>query len=76
MNQPLTFWAKVFLRLAIVLLAVGLIPLLAVAIIFTGISPLVPVMLSLFVAPLGALLVLIALILFLAALLRRPRGSS
>lgn len=76
MSEPLTIWAKLFLRLAIVLLAVGLVPILAVATIFSGVSPLIPVMLSLLVAPLGALCLLVSLILFLAAALRRPRGSS
>jgi polyferredoxin len=76
MNEPLKVWAKLFLRLAIVLLAVGLIPVLAVGTIFTEVSPLVPVMLSFLVAPLGALSLLVSLILFLAAALRRPRGSS
>jgi polyferredoxin len=76
MNEPLKIWAKLFLRLAIVLLAVGLIPVLAVATIFTEVSPLIPVMLSFLVAPLGALSLLVSLILFLAAALRRPRGSS
>ena len=76
MNEPLQIWAKLFLRLAIVLLAVGLIPVLAVGTIFTGASPLIPVMLSFLVAPLGALSLLVSLILFLAAVLRRRRGSS
>ena len=76
MNEPLRIWAKLFLRLAIVLLAVGLIPVLAVGTIFTDVSPLIPVMLSFLVAPLGALSLLVSLILFLAAALRRRPGSS
>lgn len=76
MSEPLKIWAKLFLRLAIVLLAVGLIPILAVGTMFTEVSPLIPVMLSFLVAPLGALSLLVSLILFLAAALRRPRGSS
>lgn len=76
MNEPLQLWAKLFLRLALVLLAIGLLPLLAVATIFTELSPLIPVMLSLLVGPLGALCLLVSLTLFLAAALRRPRGSS
>lgn len=76
MNEPLHAWARMFLRLALVLLATGLLPLLAVATIFTDLSPLIPVMLSLLVAPLGGLSLLVSLILFLAAVLRRPRGSS
>jgi len=61
------------LRLGLVLLAVGLLPLLAISTLFTGISPVIPVMLSLSVAPLGVLAVIAAAILFLAALLRRRR---
>jgi hypothetical protein len=76
MNEPLKVWAKLFLRLALVLLAVGLLPLLAVGTLFTGVSPLVPVLLSVLVAPLGVLCLVVSLILFLAAVLRRPRGSS
>ena len=73
MNEPLTLWAKLFLRLGLVLLAVGLLPLLAISTLFTGVSPVIPVMLSLSVAPLGVLAVIAAAILFLAALLRRRR---
>lgn len=76
MDEPLLMWAKLLLRLAVVLLLVGVVPLLAVTTIFTGFSPLLPVMLSVTVAPLGALSLLAAIILFLAALLRRRRGSS
>ena len=76
MNEPLWIWTRLFLRLALVLLAIGLVPLAAIQFLFTGVNPLVPVMLSLMVAPLGVLCLLAALILFLAALLRRPRGPS
>lgn len=76
MNEPLRIWAQLFLRLALVLLAIGLVPLVLVGTIFHDVSPLIPVMLSLLVAPLGALCLLVSLILFLAAALRRPRGSS
>ena len=75
MNERLWAWAKLFLRLAIVLLAVGLIPLAATQYIFTGMDQLVPVILSLSVAPLGVVCLLAAIILFLAALLRRRPGS-
>lgn len=76
MNEPLWIWTKLFLRLGFVLLGVGLIPVALTATILTGIDPLIPVMLSLSVAPLGLLCLLAALILFLAALLRRPSGPS
>jgi polyferredoxin len=73
MDQPLTFWAKAMARLGFVLLAIGLLPLLAIGTLFTGVSPVIPVMLSLSVAPLGVLAVLASAILFLAALVRRRR---
>jgi hypothetical protein len=76
MNEPLKIWAKLLLRLAIVLLGVGLIPVLAVGTIFTGVSPIIPVLLSVLVAPLGVLCLLASVILFLAAVLRRRPGSS
>lgn len=76
MNEPLRIWAKLFIRLAIVLLAVGLIPVLAVGTILTDLNPLVPVMLSFLVAPLGFLCLLVGLILVLAAVLRRRPESS
>ncbi|HVY51202.1 MAG TPA: hypothetical protein VHA07_06520 [Devosia sp.] len=71
MHEPLAIWARLMLRLAVVLLALGLLPLLAVGTLFTGLSPVIPVMLSLTVAPLGALSLLAAAILFLAAWVRR-----
>ncbi len=71
MHEPLAIWARLMLRLAVVLLALGLLPLLAVGTLFTGFSPVIPVMLSLTVAPLGALSLLAAAILFLAAWVRR-----
>jgi hypothetical protein len=76
MNEPLTIWARITLRLALVLLAIGLVPLLLQATILPQIDPVVPVLLSFMVAPLGAACLLIAVILFLAALVRRPPGSS
>ena len=76
MNEPLWIWTKMFLRLALVLLAIGLVPLAATQFLFTDVNPLIPVMLSLSVAPLGVLCLLAAAILFLAALLRRRQGPS
>ena len=76
MNERLWAWAKLFLRLAIVLLGIGVIPILLTQYIFTSVDQLIPVMLSLSVAPLGVLSLLAALILFLAALLQRPPGPS
>ena len=76
MNEPLWIWAKLFLRLALVLLGVGLIPVLLVQYLFISVDRLIPVMLSLTVTPLGLLSLLAALILFLAAWLRRRPGPS
>ena len=76
MNTPLQFWAKVMLRLGIVLLAVGLVPLLVLQFLLPQMDPIVPVLLSVMVAPLGAIFVAIAVILFLVVLVRRRRGSS
>ena len=76
MDRPLTVWSKLLLRLALLLLALGLLPVVLVGTVFPEVDPLVPVLLSLTVAPLGALLLVAAVILFLAALLRQRRGSS
>lgn len=51
MSEPLLVWAKVTLRLGLVLLAVGLIPLILQQFVLTDISPIVPVLLSVMVAP-------------------------
>ncbi len=76
MNAPLLAWAKLFLRLGLVLLAVGILPLLVQQFVLPQISPIVPVLLSVMVAPLGAIVTVVAVILFLVALVRRRRGSS
>ena len=77
MDEPLKIWSKALLRLALVLLAIGLLPLLAITTILQGVSPLIPVLLSVSVAPIGAVCLLAAAILFLAALLRRrSKGPS
>jgi len=76
MNDAMKLWTRMFLRLGIVLLAVGLIPLALTSTLLTTWDQLIPIMLSFTVAPLGALCVLIALILFLVALVQRRPGSS
>jgi polyferredoxin len=76
MNDAIWIWAKLFLRLGAVLLVVGLVPLALTATMFTTVDQLIPVILSLSVAPLGALCLLAGLILCLAALLRRRSGPS
>jgi hypothetical protein len=74
MERPLILWAKLTLRLGLVLLAIGAIPALLVQYVFTTVDALIPGMLLILVAPLGAVITLVALILFLAAWLRRPPG--
>jgi hypothetical protein len=77
MDRPLTVWARMLLRLGLVLLAIGVIPALMVQYIFTGFDALIPAMLLFSAAPLGGLILATALILFLAALVRRrPGGPS
>ena len=76
MDRPLTVWARMLLRLALVLLAVGLLPALAVQYVFTDFDALIPALLLFSVAPLGAIVLVVAVILFLAAWVRRPRGPS
>ena len=71
MERPLTIWAKALLRLGLVLLAIGVLPALLVQYVFTGFDALIPAMLLFSAAPLGALILAIALILFLVALVRR-----
>ena len=76
MNQPLTVWAKMLLRLGLVLLAVGVVPAVLVQYVFTDFDALIPALLLFSVAPIGVLTLVIAVILFLAAWVRRPRGPS
>ena len=77
MDQPLTIWAKLLLRLGLLLVAIGVIPALAIQYLFPQVDPLVAVLLLFSVAPLGAIILLAAVTLFLAALVRRrPGGPS
>ena len=76
MNEPLLVWSKVFLRLGLVLVVVGYGPLVLTAYVFTSWSQLAPILLAFIVGPIGVLALLVAVILFLAALVRRKRGSS
>jgi hypothetical protein len=76
MNDVMKLWIRMFLRLGIVLLAVGFIPLALTSTILTTWDQLIPIMLSFTIAPIGVLCVLVALILFLVALVRRRPGSS
>lgn len=76
MDRPLIVWAKVMLRLGLVLAAVGTVPAILVQYVFTGFDALIPAMLLFSVAPIGALILVVALILFLAAWVRRSPGPS
>jgi hypothetical protein len=76
MDRPLTVWAWMLLRLALVLLAIGILPALAVQYVFTDLDALIPALLLFSVAPLGAIVLVVAVILFLAAWVRRSREPS
>ena len=76
MDRPLTIWAKMLLRLGLVLTALAVVPAFLVQYVFTGLDALIPAMLLFTVAPLGGLALVIALILFLAAWVRRSPGPS
>ncbi|OJX52369.1 hypothetical protein [Devosia sp. 66-22] len=77
MERPLTIWARALLRLALVLLAIGIVPALLVQYVFTDFDALIPAMLLVSVTPFGALSLAVAVILFLVALVRRrPKEPS
>ncbi len=77
MERPLTIWVKALFRLGLVLLVIGAGPALLVKYVFTGVDALIPAMLLISIAPFGVLCLAVALILFLAGLVRRrPRGPS
>ena len=75
MDRPLTIWTKALFRLGLVLLAIGVLPALAVKYVFTGFDALIPAMLVVSVAPFGALSLGVAIILFLVGLARRRPGE-
>lgn len=77
MERPLAIWARALLRLALVLLAIGIVPALLVQYVFTDFDALIPAMLLVSVTPFGALSLAVAVILFLVALVRRrPKEPS
>ena len=76
MDRPLTAWARITLRLALVLLAIGILPALAVQYVLTDWDATIAALLLFSVAPLGVVVLVIAVILFLVALVRRPPGPS
>jgi hypothetical protein len=67
----MTVWSYVFLKLGLLLLILGAAPALIAGLFFPGADPLVPVLLSLSVAPLGALALLAGAIMWVAGRLRR-----
>jgi hypothetical protein len=76
MDRPLTAWAWITLRLALVLLAIGILPALAVQYVLTDWDATIAALLLFSVAPLGVVVLVVAVILFLVALARRPQGPS
>ena len=76
MDRPLTVWARMLLRLGLVLLAIGVLPALIVKYVLVDIDALIPALLLFSVAPLGVLALAVAVILFLVAWVRRSSGPS
>jgi hypothetical protein len=76
MDRPLTVWALITLRLAAVLLAIAILPALAVQYLFTGVDALVPALLLVSLGPVGAVMLVLGIILFLVAQLRKRQGPS
>jgi len=64
-------WSKRFFVLGLVLTVVGVLPVLIGITLLPGLNPLVPTMLALSLMPLGLICLGLALILFLAGLVRR-----
>lgn len=64
-------WATAFIQLGLILLAVGALPAIAMGIFAPSANALVPALLSLTVAPLGALVFAIGAIMWIIALIRR-----
>ena len=76
MNAPAFFWAKIWLRLGIVLLLVGIAPMVLQQVGFADSIPVMATLVTLTVAPLGAVCVVIGIILVLVAWARRPQEPS
>lgn len=76
MDGPLIAWAWITLRLALILLAIGLLPALAVQYVLTGWDATIAALLLFSVAPLGVVVLIVAIILFLAAWARGSREPS
>lgn len=69
--MTLNRWAIAFLQLGLILLAVGALPAIAMGLIAPSANALVPALLSLTVAPLGALVLAIGVVMWIVARLRR-----
>jgi hypothetical protein len=67
----MTVWSYVFLKLGLLLLVLGAAPVLIAGLLFPGADPLVPVLLSLSVAPLGALSLLAGAIMWVVGRIQR-----
>ena len=67
----LSRWGIAFIQLGALLLAIGLVPLGIMGTLFPGVSALVPVLLSLSVAPLGGLCLLAGLVMWGIGAVRR-----
>jgi hypothetical protein len=76
MDRPLTVWAMMTFRLALVLLAIGILPALVVQYLLPDIDALIPALLLFSVTPLGVLALAVSIILYLVAVARRSGGSS
>lgn len=76
MDRPLTVWAMMTFRLALVLLAIGILPALVVQYTLPDIDALIPALLLFSVTPLGVLALAVSIILYLVAVARRSGGSS
>lgn len=70
-RMTLKRWGIAFLQLGALLAAIGLGPLIVMGLLFPNASPLVPVLLSLTVAPLGGLSLVIGLSMWLIGLARQ-----
>lgn len=62
--MTLARWGVAFLRLGALLLAIGLVPALFVAVFMPATPPLIPALLSLSVAPLGAVCLIAGLLMW------------
>lgn len=69
--MSLSRWGVAFIRLGLVLLAVGLLPALFMGLFMPATPALIPALLSLSVAPLGGLCLFAGLVMWTIALVRR-----